>query len=230
MIFCVEDDDSIRQLEVYALEGAGLAARGFADAKGLWAALDACVPELVVLDIMLPDEDGLSILHRLRAGRKTNAVPVLMASAKGTEYDKVLGLDSGADDYIAKPFGMMELVARAKALLRRTGAAGGGGAQETLTTGRITLQSARHKVCVDGAEIALTRKEFELLELLMQSPGQVFSRDALLTRLWGYGFDGETRTVDVHMRTLRTKLGAAGDQLQTVRGVGYRVSAAAEQE
>ncbi|MEG0832765.1 MAG: response regulator transcription factor [Oscillospiraceae bacterium] len=228
MIFCVEDDNSIRQLEIYALEGAGLSARGFSDAESLWNALSGCTPELILLDIMLQGEDGLSILRRLRANRATALVPVLIASAKGAEYDKVLGLDSGADDYIAKPFGMMELVARVKALRRRTDAALG--VTDTLSVGSITLHTAQHKVYVNGAEIFLTFKEFSILKLLMQSPEHVFGRDALLAEVWGYDFDGETRTVDVHMRTLRSKLGAAAAQMQTVRGVGYRVSAATEQE
>ncbi len=220
MIYCVEDDDSIRQLEIYALKGAGLDVQGFCDAKGLWKALENKKPNLIILDIMLPDEDGISILSSLKSKVSTRNIPVLMASAKGTEYDKVLGLDSGADDYIAKPFGMMELVARAKALIRRSGTA----EEEVLTVGAISINVVQHKVYVEKEEKTLTKKEFAVLQTLMAKPEQVFSRDVLLSRIWGYNFDGETRTVDVHMRTLRSKLGSAGDQLQTVRGMGYRVS------
>lgn len=231
MIFCVEDDDSIRGLEIYALQSAGLTACGFAEAGALWRALESGMPELIILDIMLPDEDGLSILRKLRSRPDTRTVPVMMASAKGAEYDKVLGLDSGADDYIAKPFGMMELVSRVKALLRRAGVPKSEAPDAgVLTVGAISLHIAQHKVLADGQEVTLTRKEFAILELLMQRPEQVLSRDALLTQVWGYGFDGETRTVDVHMRTLRAKLGNAGAQLETVRGVGYRISTQPEQE
>ncbi len=220
MIYCVEDDDSIRQLEVYALQGAGMDVTGFADSNSFWGALKTRKPELIILDIMLPDEDGLSILANLKKNVETKNIPVLMASAKGSEYDKVLGLDSGADDYISKPFGMLELVARAKALMRRTTIQ----SNELLSIGDITINLVQHKVFVKGEETELTRKEFLVLQTLMARPEQVFSRDVLLTQIWGYGFDGETRTVDVHMRSLRTKLGVAGAQVQTVRGIGYRIS------
>ncbi len=225
MIYCVEDDESIRQLEIYALNSAGLEVKGFADAASLWQALSDTTPELIILDIMLPDEDGLSILQNLRKNSKTSSIPVLMASAKGTEYDKVLGLDSGADDYISKPFGMLELVARAKALIRRIAA----NSSDTLTVGDISINIVQHKVYVKGQEIILTRKEFAVLQTLMNNPQHVMSRDLLLTQIWGYTFDGETRTVDVHMRSLRTKLGSAGAQIETVRGIGYRISSVAQQ-
>lgn len=224
MIFCLEDDDSIRALEVYALTGAGLAARGFADAAAFFAAVAGEVPQLVILDIMLPDEDGLAVLRRLREAPATRAVPVLMATARGSEYDTVLGLDSGADDYLAKPFGMMELVSRAKALLRRARAAAP--ADDVVRLGPIALCQSAYRVSVDGVNVELTHKEFELLSLLMRHAEQVFTRDALLDAVWGYEAGGETRTVDVHMRTLRQKLGPAGGlYLETVRGVGYRASA-----
>ncbi len=226
MIYCVEDDDSIRQLEIYALKSAGLEVEGFADATSLWQALQKQTPELLILDIMLPDEDGLSILQNIRKNSKTSSIPVLMASAKGSEYDKVLGLDSGADDYISKPFGMLELVARVKALIRRTSTQN----SDTITVGNITINIVQHKVYVGAQEVILTRKEFAVLQTLMNNPEHVFSRDLLLTQIWGYGFDGETRTVDVHMRSLRTKLGTYGDQIETVRGIGYRISNVAKQE
>ncbi len=226
MIYCVEDDDSIRQLEVYALQSAGLDVLGFADAKSFQSAIKDTKPELIILDIMLPDEDGLSILKSLRNSKSTCKIPVLMASAKGSEYDKVLGLDSGADDYIAKPFGMLELVARAKALMRRTKAQ----SAQHMAVGAIEINIAQHKVSVCGEEIILTRKEFAMLETLMSNPEQVFSRDLLLNKIWGYDFDGETRTVDVHMRSLRAKLKQAGNQLQTVRGIGYKISMSANTE
>ncbi len=225
MIYCVEDDDSIRQLEVYALQSAGMEVSGFPDARSLRGALEGTKPDLIILDIMLPDEDGLSVLKNLRSSSSTKNIPVLMASAKGSEYDKVLGLDSGADDYISKPFGMLELVARAKALMRRTSSSG----TELITVGDITINIVQHKVYVSGEEKTLTRKEFAVLQTLMNNPEHVFSRDLLLTQIWGYGFDGETRTVDVHMRSLRTKLGDSGNQLQTVRGIGYRISSAPTQ-
>ncbi len=225
MIYCVEDDDSIRQLEVYALQSAGMDVQGLPDARSLWSAIKDNAPELIILDIMLPDEDGLSVLTKLRKAAATSGIPILMASAKGSEYDKVLGLDLGADDYISKPFGMLELVARAKALIRRTSTTN----NELLNVGDITINIVQHKVYVKNDEVSLTRKEFSVLQTLMNSPEQVFSRDLLLTQIWGYGFDGETRTVDVHMRSLRTKLGEAGEQLQTVRGIGYRISASKEE-
>ena len=228
MILCVEDDDAIRELEVYALRGAGFEAQGCADAAAFWDALTRGMPELVILDVMLPDEDGITLLRRLRLRADTRALPVLMASAKGAEYDKVLGLDTGADDYIAKPFGMTELAARVRALLRRATCAPQ--AAQDLCVGGIVLSPAHRRVLAAGAEVSLTRKEFDLLAMLMRRPGVVCARDQLLLAVWGYDFDGETRTLDVHMRTLRQKLGSAGAQLETVRGVGYRIAAAPEQE
>lgn len=221
MIYCVEDDAAIRELEVYALTAAGFEARGFVDGDSFWHALDEQLPALVILDVMLPDTDGLTLLKRLRAGARTAQLPVMMASAKGTEYDKVLGLDSGADDYIAKPFGMTELVSRVRALLRRSGEAQP--KNETLRLGALVIDDGAHRVTVSGEEISLTNKEYQTLYTLMRHPGQVFTRDKLLNAVWGYDFDGETRTVDVHMRSLRQKLGAAGALVETVRGVGYRI-------
>lgn len=221
MIYCVEDDAAIRELEVYALTAAGFEARGFVDGDSFLHALDEQLPALVILDVMLPDTDGLTLLKRLRAGARTAQLPVMMASAKGTEYDKVLGLDSGADDYIAKPFGMTELVSRVRALLRRSGEAQP--KSETLRLGNLVIDDGAHRVTVSGEEILLTNKEYQTLYTLMRHPGQVFTRDKLLNAVWGYDFDGETRTVDVHMRSLRQKLGTAGALVETVRGVGYRI-------
>ncbi len=221
MIYCVEDDDSIRELVVYTLRSGGFEAEGFSDGKALDEALrQEQKPSLILLDVMLPGEDGVSILRRIRASARTRRIPVILATAKGAEYDKVLGLDSGADDYIAKPFGMMELLSRVKAVLRRCAPEGDG---DSLTAGEVQMQPGRHLVTVAGREITLTLKEFELLRLLMGSPGRVFTRDMLIETLWGYDFDGETRTVDVHVRTLRQKLGGAANIIETVRGVGYRV-------
>lgn len=221
MIYCVEDDAAIRELEVYALTAAGFEARGFVDGDSFWHTLDEQLPALVILDVMLPDTDGLTLLKRLRAGARTAQLPVMMASAKGTEYDKVLGLDSGADDYIAKPFGMTELVSRVRALLRRSGEAQP--KSEMLRLGNLIIDDGAHRVTVSGEEILLTNKEYQTLYTLMRHAGQVFTRDKLLNAVWGYDFDGETRTVDVHMRSLRQKLGAAGAMVETVRGVGYRI-------
>lgn len=221
MIYCVEDDDSIRELVVYTLRSGGFEAEGFSDGKALdQALLKEQKPALILLDVMLPGEDGVSILRRIRASARTRRIPVILATARGAEYDKVLGLDSGADDYIAKPFGMMELLSRVKAVLRRCAPEGDG---DSLTAGEVQMQPGRHLVTVAGREITLTLKEFELLRLLMGSPGRVFTRDMLIERLWGYDFDGETRTVDVHVRTLRQKLGDASHIIETVRGVGYRL-------
>lgn len=221
MIYCVEDDAAIRELEVYALTAAGFEARGFVDGDSFLHALDEQLPALAILDVMLPDTDGLTLLKRLRAGARTAQLPVMMASAKGTEYDKVLGLDSGADDYIAKPFGMTELVSRVRALLRRSGEAQP--KSEMLRLGNLIIDDGAHRVTVSGEEILLTNKEYQTLYTLMRHAGQVFTRDKLLNAVWGYDFDGETRTVDVHMRSLRQKLGAAGAMVETVRGVGYRI-------
>lgn len=220
MIYCVEDDDNIRELVIYTLETTGLKARGFADGSAFMEALAFDTPELVLLDIMLPGEDGLELLKRLKSSSKTKDIPVIMVTAKGSEYDKVIGLDSGADDYITKPFGMMELVSRIKAVLRRTGRTED---RLDLDVSGVKINVKKHEVTVEGEEISLTLKEFELLEKLMRNQGIVLTRDQLLTEIWGYDFDGETRTVDVHIRTLRQKLGKKGEIIQTVRGVGYRI-------
>ena len=220
MIYCVEDDPDIRELVVYTLQSTGYGAVGFGDGAALFAALADALPELIILDIMLPGEDGMAILKRLKASSQTRDLPVIMATARSSEFDKVYGLDSGADDYVAKPFGMMELLARVKAVLRRTQPQK---AVQTLSQGAILLDADKHVVRVQGTEVYLTYKEFELLRILMAHPGQVFSRDRLLAEIWGYDFDGETRTVDVHIRSLRHKLGAAGEEIETVRGIGYRM-------
>lgn len=220
MIFCVEDDNSIRDLMVYTLNIAGFDAMGFADPASFWEAMRDTVPELIVLDIMLPGEDGISMLKKLRAAPTTAKIPVIMATAKGTEYDRVIGLDLGADDYLTKPFGMMEMVSRIRAVLRRTSPKT---APTVLRQGSILLDESRHTVEVDHHAVSLTLKEYELLRLFMENPGQVFTRDRLLAAVWGGEYYGETRTVDVHVGTLRTKLGAAGELLQTVRGVGYKL-------
>lgn len=223
MIYVVEDDDSIRKLVLYALTSAGLEAEGFPRPSAFWAALDRQTPEVVLLDIMLPEEDGVSILRRLRADRRTRLIQVILLTAKGSEYDKVTGLDAGADDYVSKPFGMMELMARVRSALRRAGDQAAGPPPAAFTLGPLTVDPSRHLVRVDGEEAALTRKEFQLLVLLLEHPGAVFTRDQLLNTVWGYDFDGASRTVDVHIRTLRQKLGAAGGLIQTVRGVGYKI-------
>ena len=220
MIFCVEDDDSIRELMVYALTSSGFQAAGFADGPSFWQAMEKRRPELILLDIMLPGEDGISILRRLRAAAETESLPVIMATAKGAEYDKVRGLDSGADDYLVKPFGMLEMVSRVKAVLRRSLPRE---QAPLLRCGEIAVDRARHLVTVQNAAVSLTLKEFELLCLFMENPGLVFTRDQLLRSVWGAEFVGESRTVDVHIGTLRTKLGQAGKYIATVRGVGYKL-------
>lgn len=220
MIFCVEDDGNIRELVVYTLETTGLLARGYEDGRQFFEALAEELPELVLLDIMLPGEDGMEILKKLKASSRTRDIPVIMLTAKGAEYDKVMGLDSGADDYVTKPFGMMELVSRIRAVLRR---AGKKHEADIFTLGSLCLDVKKHEVTVDGESIALTLKEFELLKRLMTNRNIVLTRDRLLEEIWGYDFDGETRTVDVHVRTLRQKLGRAGEYIETVRGVGYRM-------
>ena len=225
MIWCVEDDPSIREIEVYALNSTGLEARGFADGEEFWKALEAELPELVLLDVMLPGEDGVAILKRLRSDGRWREIPVIMATAKGTEFDKVKGLDCGADDYIAKPFGMLEMVARIKAVLRRCEGRGVQQAVQIIKRDNLEVNLEEHKVLVDGEEVVLTLKEFELLKKFLLHSGIVFSRDKLLNDIWGYEFTGETRTVDVHIRTLRQKLGSAGDLVETIRGVGYRMAA-----
>ena len=226
MIFCVEDEQNICELEVYTLQSVGMEAQGCGSGRELFALLEKQVPELIVLDIMLPDEDGVNILRRLRADKRYSNIPVIMATAKGSEFDKVKGLDSGADDYIAKPFGMLEMVARIKAVLRRcTAPRHDEDDEETIRIGRLEVKQMEHKVSVGGSEVVLTLKEYELLRKFLQHPGIVFSRDKLLNDIWGYEFSGETRTVDVHIRTLRQKLGEAGELIETIRGVGYRMAA-----
>lgn len=222
MIFFVEDDDNIRELVVYTLRAVGFEAQGFENGKAFFRALSAQKPELVLLDIMLPDQDGLQILKRLKFDPATREIPVILITAKSTEYDKVIGLDSGADDYITKPFGMMELVSRIKAVLRRTSPRGSTSMQ-TLEVGPITLDPHKYEVTVNGNKLELTHKEFELLRYLMENEGIVLNRNKILEAVWGYDFDGETRTVDVHIRSLRQKLGEWGKLIETVRGVGYRI-------
>ena len=220
MIYLVEDDTNIRKLVDYALRKEGYQVEGFASAEPFWAAMAQEVPQLILLDIMLPGEDGLSVLRRLRSGGAWSDVPVVMLTAKGSEYDKVTGLDLGADDYVVKPFGMMELMSRIRAVLRRTREPE---EPECYTWGDIYLCPAKRIVQVAGEDVSLTHKEYELLHLLLSSDGRVLTRDALLENIWGYSFDGETRTVDVHIRKLRQKLGEAGSCIETVKGVGYKL-------
>jgi two-component system alkaline phosphatase synthesis response regulator PhoP len=219
LIYFVEDEANIRDLVIYTLKNTGFDAEGFSNGADFWKAARNALPDLVLLDIMLPGEDGVSILKRLRASASTENLPVMMLTAKGTEYDKVLGLDSGADDYLAKPFGMMELLARVKSLLRR--------AEKNKKTGEfrmgdLFLSIPSHKVAVNGEEVQLTLKEFDLLAYLLKNAGIVLTRDQILSAVWDYDFEGETRTVDTHILTLRGKLGVCGEKIQTVRGVGYK--------
>lgn len=223
MIYCVEDDAGIRELVVYTLRNTGFEAEGCPDGAALTAALRKQTPQLILLDIMLPGEDGITILRRLRAAPDTADIPVILLTAKNTEYDKVVGLDTGADDYIAKPFGMMELVARIRAVLRRTEARAESEGPHPLVAGGICVDERAHTVFADGQEVQLTLKEYQLLTLMMKNRGAVLTRDVLLENIWGYGSENETRTVDVHIRTLRQKLGADGALIETVRGVGYRM-------
>ncbi len=218
MIYLLEDDDNIRDFTTYALKSSGMEVQGFDLPSKFRAAIAAQLPELVLLDIMLPEENGISILQWLREDKATAHLPIIMLSAKGTEYDKVLGLDNGADDYIAKPFGVMELLSRIRALLRR---AERPQTAEILQIGAVTLNSRRHTVTLCDAPLALTCKEFDLLELLMNNQGLVLSRDRILQAVWGYDYVGESRTVDVHIRMLRAKLGEEYNIIETVRGVGY---------
>lgn len=220
MIYFLEDDNSIRELVVYTMNSTGFEAVGFGKPGEFWAAMERETPSLVLLDIMLPEEDGLSILKKLRANPATKRLPVMMLTAKDSEYDKVLGLDSGADDYVPKPFGMMELMARIRTALRHSG--GEAEPVHALTLGPLRIDPARHQVLAHGREVTLTLKEFQLLSLLVEHAGTVFTRDQLLNTIWGYEFDGASRTVDVHVRTLRQKLGEAGRCIETVRGVGYK--------
>ena len=224
MIYLVEDDSNIREFVLYALSGQGMEAQGFERPSQFFAALERQLPELVLLDLMLPEEDGLSVLKKLRRSPSTRDVPVIILSAKDTEFDKVLGLDAGADDYLPKPFGMLELFSRIRAVLRRSRHES---APAEYHVGRLQVYPARRQVLVDGAEVALTPKEFEILCLLLAHPGLVLSRGQIQDRVWGMEYLGETRTVDVHIRTLRQKLGPCGEMIETVRGVGYRFSASA---
>lgn len=220
MIYLVEDDDSIRELVIYTLNSSGLEAQGFARPGEFWQAVQIRLPQLCMLDIMLPEEDGLQILRKLRTDPNTREIPVMMLTAKGTEYDKVVGLDAGADDYVPKPFGMMELLARVRALLRRSAPREG---TDEYRIGPLYLSASRHVVQVDGQDVALTLKEYELLRTLVENRGVVLTRDRLLNQIWGYSFDGESRTVDVHIRTLRQKIGGASELIETIRGVGYKI-------
>ena len=221
MIFCVEDDAGIRDLMIYTLNASGFRAVGFENAREFYAALADDTPELIMLDIMLPGEDGISILKRLKADARTADIPVIMATAKGNEYDKVIGLDLGADDYLAKPFGMMEMASRVRAVLRRSGRAAE--KQQLIRVGGLEMNLGEHIVTADGIRIQLTLKEFELLRTFMTSPGRAFTREQLLSSVWSEDFLGETRTVDVHVGTLRQKLGSCGKYIRTVRGVGYKL-------
>ena len=220
MIFCVEDDNSIRDLMIYTLNSAGFEAKGFAEGESFFEALQDQKPDLIMLDVMLPGDDGITILKKLKAHSNTAHIPVIMATAKGTEFDKVIGLDMGADDYLAKPFGMMEMIARIKAVLRRSMPKE---ELNVLLAGKLELNLNEHTVTVSGKRVQLTLKEFEMLRLFMEHIGRVYTRDQLLSKIWGADYIGETRTVDVHIGTLRTKLAECGDYIQTVRGVGYRM-------
>ncbi len=220
MIYCVEDDSGVRDLMLYTLNSSGFEAKGFMDGNSLFDALKTETPQLIMLDIMLPGEDGISILKKLRRKPDTADIPVIMATAKGTEYDKVIGLDMGADDYLAKPFGMMEMISRIRAVLRRIRPKA---AERLLHIGSLELNPETYAVLADGIPISLTRKEYQLLRILMENPGRVFTRDQLLEIVWGVDYIGETRTIDVHIGTLRMKLGACGDYIETIRGVGYRM-------
>lgn len=222
MIYLVEDDNSIRELVAYTFNTAGLEAEGFDRPSLFWEALEKRKPDLVLLDIMLPEEDGIQILQKLRQREDTKKLPVIMLTAKGSEYDKVMGLESGADDYVSKPFGMMELLARVKALLRRTEDLRP--AQESrYVIDDLTVNRKRHEVFVKGEAVTLTKKEFDMLCYLLENKGMVLTRDQLLNQIWGYDFDGENRTVDVHIRTLRQKLGDCGTYIETIRGIGYKI-------
>lgn len=221
MIFCVEDDAGIRDLMIYTLNASGFRAVGFENAREVYAALADDTPELIMLDIMLPGEDGISILKRLKTDARTADIPVIMATAKGNEYDKVIGLDLGADDYLAKPFGMMEMASRVRAVLRRSGRAAE--KPQLIRVGGLEMNLGEHIVTADGIRVQLTLKEFELLHTFMTNPGRAFTREQLLSSVWSEDFLGETRTVDVHVGTLRQKLGACGKYIRTVRGVGYKL-------
>lgn len=218
MIYLLEDDESIRKFVTYALKQSGIEAAGFSLPSEFYSAMEKKLPDLVLLDIMIPEEDGLTVLKKLRLDPVTKNLPIILLTAKSSEYDKVLGLDSGADDYIAKPFGTMELISRIKALLRRTSAV-----SDEYRFENLYINPQKHIVLVGSQPIELTFKEFEILLLMMKNQGTVFSRNTLLEQVWGYNYDGESRTVDVHIKTLRTKLGTAGELVKTVRGLGYKI-------
>ena len=222
MIWCVDDDNTIREIEVYTLTQTGFEAKGFADGLSMLEALKTEQPELIVLDIMMPGMDGIDVLKVIRSKPETQRIPVIMATAKGTEMDKIHGLDTGADDYLVKPFGVMEMVSRIKAVLRRCEPEEVG---YVLKVAEITLNDKEHTVSVNGEKVALTFKEFELLKMFMSNPGAAFSRDKLLSEIWGIDYLGESRTVDMHIKTLRQKLGESGKRIETVIGVGYRMEA-----
>ena len=219
MIWCVEDDASIREIELYALTSTGFEARGFEDGSAFWAALQTEKPELVLLDVMLPGEDGVSLLKKMKAAPTFAAIPVIMATAKGAEYDKIQSLDLGADDYLVKPFGVMEMVSRVKAVLRRCKPRE---SARVLTDGGLSLDLDQRTVTADGERVQLTYKEFELLRLFLAHPGMAFSREQLFTQVWNMAYMDDSRTLDMHIRTLRQKLGAYGKRIETVRNVGYR--------
>ena len=220
MIYLLEDDDSIRKLVLYGLDSQGFQAKGFALPSEFWRAMDAEMPELILLDIMLPEEDGLSILRKLRARPATKRLPIIMLTAKNSEYDRVIGLDHGADDFVSKPFSMLELIARIRAVLRRAEPAQASG---DFSLGLLFVSPDRHEVKVGGKDVTLTNKEFELLCLLLQNKGIVLTRATLMDRVWGFESERENRTLDVHIRTLRVKLGEAGSYIETVRGIGYKI-------
>lgn len=220
MIYFLEDDNSINEAILYSLKNSGFEVKGFNRPSDFWKAMDEEIPDLVLLDIMLPEEDGLSILRKLRNNSETAKIYVIMVTAKDSEYDKIIGLDSGADDYMTKPFSMMELISRIKALLRRTQ---NDYVNKEIKIGNLSVNPEKHLVNAAGKNITLTYKEYQLLLHLMQNKGIVFSREKLLNKIWGYDFDGENRTVDVHIRTLRTKLGECGAMIETVRGFGYKI-------
>lgn len=220
MIYLLEDDDSIRKLVLYGLDSQGFQAKGFALPSEFWRAMDAEMPELILLDIMLPEEDGLSILRKLRARPATKRLPIIMLTAKNSEYDRVIGLDHGADDFVSKPFSMLELIARIRAVLRRAEPAQASG---DFSLGLLFVSPDRHEVKVSGKDVTLTNKEFELLCLLLRNKGIVLTRATLMDRVWGFESERENRTLDVHIRTLRVKLGEAGSYIETVRGIGYKI-------
>ena len=220
MIWCVDDDNTIRDIEVYTLTQTGFEAKGFSDGISMLEALKTEKPELIVLDIMMPGMDGVEVLKEIRSRTDTRKIPVIMATAKGTEMDKIQGLDTGADDYLVKPFGVMEMVSRIKAVLRRCTPEE---VTDVISIAEITLNDKEHTVSVNGENVALTFKEFEILKIFMSNPGVAFSREKFLSEVWGIDYLGESRTVDMHIKTLRQKLGESGKRIETVIGVGYRM-------